>query len=44
MIQVSPSQFNDHDVFVFTQRLETVGSNKGLLLEEPHSFYLVGRC
>jgi len=44
IITVRPSQFDEHDVFVFTQRLETVGTNKGQLLSEPHSFYLVGRC
>jgi hypothetical protein len=44
MIEVRPSQFDAHDVFVFTQRLETVGSLKGQILQEPHSFYLMGRC
>jgi hypothetical protein len=44
IINVRPSQFDERDVFVFTQRLETTASNKGLLLDEPHSFSLVGRC
>jgi hypothetical protein len=43
-IHVKPSKFDQREVFVFTSELKTVGSNKGSVISEPASFYLLGRC
>jgi hypothetical protein len=43
-IKVRPSQFRSDEVFVFTSVMKTLGEDQGFVLDEPASFYLMGRC
>jgi hypothetical protein len=43
-IHVRPSTISSTKIEVFTSKLQTVGSNKGSVIQEPASFYVIGRC
>jgi hypothetical protein len=42
--EVSPSTIASTKIEVLTSRLKTVGADKGVVRQEPVSFYVIGRC